>query len=158
MKLITQNFDNHDSGMDVCCVSCLRLHSRRNVTKYKNGNNEENDAKLLLTEKTLSFGHYYLCRTCRPGLIKGLPRLNWKKTGDLNQVGSIPRQLPDLNLMERYLLKLTIPFIRVAHIPRTPNLKLVGGTIGGRSEGWWLTIQLVVGQTASGRPEEWSNS
>jgi hypothetical protein len=115
--------------MDVCCVSCLRLHSRQNVTKYKNGKNEENDAKLLLTEKTLNFGHYYLCRTCRPGLIKGFPKLNWKKTGDINKIGSIPRQLPDLNLMERYLLKLTIPFIRVAHIPRTPNLKLVGGTI-----------------------------
>ena len=31
--------------------------------------------------------------------------------------------------MEKYLLKLTIPFIRVAHVPRTPNLKLVGGSI-----------------------------
>ena len=76
LKLITQNFENHDSGMDICCVSCLRLHNRQNVTKYKNGKNEENDAKLLLTEKTLHFGHYYLCRTCRPGLIKGFPGLD----------------------------------------------------------------------------------
>ena len=36
--------------------------------------------------------------------------------------------------------------------------KVVGGTAGGRSEGWWLIIQLVFGQTASGRTEEWSNS
>ena len=43
--------------------------------------------------------------------------------------GTIPNDLPDLNLMEKYLLKLTIPFIRVAHVPRTPNLKLIGGSV-----------------------------
>ena len=34
-----------------------------------------------------------------------------------------------LNLLEQYLIKLTIPFIQVAHIPRTPNLKLLGGSV-----------------------------
>ena len=32
--------------------------------------------------------------------------------------------------------------------------KVVGGTGGSRSEGWWLIKQLVLGQTASGRTEE----
>jgi hypothetical protein len=92
--------------------------------------NEETDNKLLLIEKAQNYdGNYYLCKTCRPALIKGLPRLNFQKLQDIDNIGSIPDKLPDLNLMEQYLLKLTIPFIRVAHVPRTPNLKLVGGSI-----------------------------
>ena len=55
--------------------------------------------------------------------------MNFSRVNDLNTIGSIPRDLPDLNLMEQYLLKLTIPFIRVAHVPRSPNLKLVGGSV-----------------------------
>ena len=130
LRIIKKNFQLHDSGMDFLCVSCLRLHSRSNVSKYKKNRNEDRDQKLLLIEKSKNCdGSYYSCHTCRPGLIKGLPRLNFRKIKDLDSIGSIPNYLPDLNLMEKYLLKLTIPFIRVAHVPRTPNLKLVGGSI-----------------------------
>ena len=34
-----------------------------------------------------------------------------------------------MNLTESYLLKATIPFIRVAHLPRLPHLKLLGGNV-----------------------------
>jgi hypothetical protein len=116
--------------MDFLCVSCLRLHNRINVSKYKIDKNEKTDNKLLLIEKSKKCdGCYYLCKTCRPALIKGLPKLNFESLEDIDNIGSIPNKLPDLNLMEQYLLKLTIPFIRVAHVPRTPNLKLVGGSI-----------------------------
>jgi hypothetical protein len=130
LKIIKNNFQSHDSGMDFLCVSCLRLHNGNNVSKYKINRNEETDKKLLLIEKSQKYdNNYYLCHTCRPALNKGLPRLNFKKLQDIDNIGSIPNILPDLNLMEKYLLKLTIPFIRVAHVPRTPNLKLVGGSI-----------------------------
>ena len=130
LKLINQNFENHDSGMDYCCVSCLRLHNRNNVSKYKKNINEDKDKKLLLIAKTSDYEeHHYLCNTCRPALIKGWPRLNFIKLHDIDNIGSLSRKLPDLNLMEQYLLKLTIPFIRVAHVPRSPLFKLIGGSI-----------------------------
>ena len=47
----------------------------------------------------------------------------------MDKIGSIPHNLPDLNLLESYLIKITIPFIRVAHMPRSPNLKLIGGSV-----------------------------
>ena len=116
--------------MDFLCVSCLRLHNRSNVSKYTIHRNEDRDKKLLFIEKSKKCdGIHNLCHTCRPALIKGLLRLNFKKLQDIDNIGGIPNKLPDLNLMEKYLLKLTIPFIRIAHVPRTPNLKLVGGSI-----------------------------
>lgn len=128
MRLIKKNNDSHDSGMDYLCISCLRLHNRSNVTKYKQ--NEETDKKVLLLRKTQNTdGNYYKCKTCQPALRKGFPNLNYTKTRDLSHISSVPDELPILNLMEQYLLKLTIPFIRVAHVPRSPNLKLVGGSV-----------------------------
>ena len=55
--------------------------------------------------------------------------MNFERLQDIDKIGSIPNRLPDLNLMEQYLLKLTIPFIRVAHVPCSPNLKLIGGSV-----------------------------
>ena len=116
--------------MDYLCLSCLRLHNRSNVSRFKRNKNGEVDKKLLLIEKSKNRdGHEYLCKTCRPALYKGLPKLNFQRLQDINNIGSIPYRLPDLNLMEKYLLKLTIPFIRVSHVPRTPNLKMVGSSI-----------------------------
>jgi hypothetical protein len=113
--------------MEYICASCIRTHNRNNVSKYRQS---DTDSKLLLIEKTKNQnGWWYLCCNCRPALIKGLAKLNFSRIKDLDTIGSIPRDLPDLNLMEQYLLKLTIPFIRVAHVPRSPNLKLVGGCI-----------------------------
>jgi hypothetical protein len=48
---------------------------------------------------------------------------------DTNTIGSIPNRLSDPNLMGKYLLKLTMQFIRVLHVSRIPNLKLVGSSI-----------------------------
>ena len=130
LKIVSQNFECHDSGLDFLCISCLRLNNKSNTTKYRKNINEDRDKKLLLTMKTMNCdGQHYLCKTCKPGLNKGWPRLNFIKTQDLANVGSIPYDLPDLNLLESYLLKLSIPFIRVSHIPRSPNLKLLGGSV-----------------------------
>ena len=130
-NLIDKHFNAHDSGMEYICASCIRTHNRNNVSKYRQSDTiKETDSKLLLIGKTKNQdGWWYLCSNCRPALIKGLPKLNFSRVNDLNTIGSIPRDLPDLNLMEQYLLKLTIPFIRVAHVPRSPNLKLVGGSV-----------------------------
>ena len=60
---------------------------------------------------------------------KRVSKLELHEDQDLSHISSVPDELPILNLMEQYLLKLTIPFIRVAHVPRSPNLKLVGGSV-----------------------------
>ena len=116
--------------MDYLCVSCLRLHNRSNVSKFKRNKNEEIESKILLIEKSRNWdGNEYICKSCQPALYKRLPKLNFQRLEDIDNIGAIPNRLPDLNLMEKYLLKLTIPFIRVSHVPRTPNLKLLGSSI-----------------------------
>ena len=128
--IIQKNNKSHDSGMDYLCLSCLRLHNRSNVSKFKRNKNAEIDSKILLIEKSRNWDqNEYICKTCRPALYKRLPKLNFQRLEDIDNIGSIPNRLPELNLMEKYLLKLTIPFIRVSHVPRSPNLKLVGSSI-----------------------------
>ena len=128
-KILSQHFNSYDSGMEYLCVSCTRLHSRGNVSKHRMGVNTTKDEKLILTSRTRNMDdNFYICSNCKPAL-KGFPRLNFIKTGDFDKIGSIPNHLPDLNILESYLLKITIPFIRVSHVPRSPNLKLVGGSV-----------------------------
>ena len=129
-KILTQHFHSYDSGMEYLCVSCTRLHSKGNVSRHRPEVNVAIDEKLILTSKTKNIDeNFYLCSNCRPALIKGLPRLNFSKTADMDKIGSLPNHLPDLNILESYLLKINIPFIRVSHVPRSPNLKLVGGSV-----------------------------
>ena len=129
-KILKQHFHSYDSGMEYLCVSCTRLHSRGNVSKHKIDVNKAKDEKLILNSKSRNIDdNFYICGTCKPALTKGLPRMNFIKTGDFDKIGSLPNQLPDLNILESYLLKITIPFIRVSHVPRSPNLKLLGGSV-----------------------------
>ena len=115
--------------MEYICLSCTRLRGREQVGIWKQGK-ENVDKKLLVLSCTKSFdGKSYICTTCRPALYRGVPKINMVKLNDINSIGSVPYNLPKLNLMEQYLIKLTIPFIRVSHIPRTPNLKLLGGSV-----------------------------
>ena len=113
-KILSQHFHFYDSGMEFVCISCTRLHCRSNVTRHRHGNNLEKDEKLLLIPKTKNIDeHYYICTTCKPALRKEtLPRMNFLRTSDFNRIGSIPNCLPDLNVLESYLLKINIPFIR----------------------------------------------
>ena len=127
--IIQKNLLDHNSGMEYICLSCTRLRSREQVGIWKEGK-ENVDKQLLKLPCTKSFdGKSYICTTCRPALYRGTPKINMMKLNDISLIGSVPYKLPKLNLLEQYLIKLTIPFIRVAHIPRTPNLKLLGGSV-----------------------------
>ena len=115
--------------MEYLCCSCTRLRSRDQVGIWKSGNKNV-EKKLLILLCTQSFdGKSYICTTCRPALTRGVPKINMLAIDDFNNVGSIPYTMPEINLMEEYLLKLTIPFIRVSHMPRSPHLKLMGGSV-----------------------------
>ena len=68
-----------------------------------------------------------MCATCYTAFKEGrVPKLNMKTLEDYLQIGAIPFELPKLNNLEAYLIKLCIPFLRLANMPRSPNLKTFG--------------------------------
>mgnify|MGYP001500152005 FL=1 len=68
-----------------------------------------------------------LCDTCYRAFKGGrLPLLNMRKTEDYKKIGEVPLHLPKLNNLEAYLIKIRIPFLRLANMPRSPNLKCYG--------------------------------
>lgn len=73
---------------------------------------------------------YRLCETCYRAFKDGrTPRLNMKTTEDYLNIGEIPYDLPKLNSLEAYIIKLRIPFLRLANMPRSPNLKVFGNMV-----------------------------
>ena len=71
-----------------------------------------------------------MCGTCYKAFkAKRVPRLNMKTIEDYINVGAIPENLPKLNTLEAYLIKLRIPFLRLANMPRSPNLKVFGSMV-----------------------------
>ena len=123
------------------CVSDCRYHCFGNVSKLNlNFRNREQKAKtksladkcMLLDEYKSFDGNFYICHYCRRTILAGrIPPCNEKK---------ITFQLPDLppefkaddlslNRCEAHLIKLVIPFIRVAHIPRSGDFKVMGPMI-----------------------------
>ena len=94
---------------------------------------EEQLDKLILEPDTRSCdGNFYICASCKKTIKSGgWPRLNEKYIG--TSVASLPPHLQTedmiLNKLEAYLLKLQIPFIRMAHIPRSAEFKVIGPLI-----------------------------
>lgn len=89
--------------------------------------------KLTINPSTRSSdGKFYICFSCKKTIKRGgWPRLNEKHI-DL-AVAPLPANLREkemaLNKCESYLLKLNIPFIRVAHLPRSADFKVIGPMI-----------------------------
>ena len=75
-------------------------------------------------------GKWRICATCYVSCKKGkVPNLNIKKLDDFVNIGALPYDLPKLNTLEAYLIKLRIPFLRLANMPRSPNLKVFGSMV-----------------------------
>ena len=130
------------------CCSDMRYHCRGNVTKLKLMKDHE-VAKSKLTERELKDerlrnntfvneftksydGFWYICHSCKKTLQKGnVPPCNEVEIGF--QVDDLPEHLRTedmkLNKCEAHLLKLIIPFVRVAHIPRSAEFKVSGPMI-----------------------------
>ena len=134
------------------CVSDMRFHCLGNVVKVKFNSKEKgqiNDEDCLplqrrvknerlrnmtfLTSDTRSFdGQWYICHACKRSIERGnVPSCNEKQYNF--QVQDMPDDFKTeemaLNKLESHLLKLIIPFIRVVHIPRSSELKIVGPMI-----------------------------
>ena len=120
------------------CVSDCMLRTRDAVSEVKLDGlrptfTESQLAKLTINPSTRSSdGKFYICFSCKKTIKRGgWPRLNEKHI-DL-AVAPLPANLREkemaLNKCESYLLKLNIPFIRVAHLPRSADFKVIGPMI-----------------------------
>jgi len=94
---------------------------------------EDQLEKLELSDMTKSCdGKFYICHTCKRTIKRG----GWPRLAEKNvrfQIESLPPHLntPEmkLNRCEAHLLKLVIPFLRVAHLPRSADFKVIGPMI-----------------------------
>jgi hypothetical protein len=90
-------------------------------------------SKTIVNEDTKSFdGHWYICHACKRTIEKkNIPPCNEKEYKF--HVPELPDYLTDngmaLNKYEAHLLKLIIPFVRVSHIPKSSEFKVLGPVI-----------------------------
>ena len=124
----------HMSGFQSICISCTRWGNNPNViktvqdiqTKFPKAKN----AQFFLHTDMQYKGKWRMCATCYTAFKEGrVPKLNMKTLEDYLQIGAIPFELPKLNNLEAYLIKLRIPFLRLANMPRSPNLKTFGSMV-----------------------------
>ena len=145
------NCIEQDTGMEMVCAVCLERKSSSQCS-LASKLSEENYHKYIIEHKlALSIdGNYHICMSCKLQLKQQKePRRCQKEIfGFLNFPESFkllletlctPRDMQtkndpqqkylSLNKCEDYLLKLCIPFIRVAHLPRGRYFKLIGDLI-----------------------------
>ena len=79
-----------------------------------------------------SDGKYYICNSCNRALLDNRVPLSNEKVHQF-RVQDLPDEFKTsdmkLNNCEAHLLKLIIPFIRIAHIPRSSDFKVLGPVI-----------------------------
>ena len=140
-----------DTGFDLICSSCLE-YKKREYCKSINTLSSESKGKYIVKYcsilKNRSEGQY-VCNLCLKDIRNGkVPKRNKKSKfrfacfpsymlSKLKKVDILPPTRNEcenienekLNRLEAFLLKLVIPFLRVAHCPRGRYLKLKGDLI-----------------------------
>ena len=126
------------ASLNYICTSECRYRPKASMTEViMRGNkktfNMQQIGHLTLNEETRSLdGKFYVCKHCKDTIKKNkTPSCNEKKHNFI--IPGLPEELktPEmrLNRLEAHLLKLIIPFIRIAHIPGTGGFKIKGGMI-----------------------------
>ena len=140
-----------DTGMEIVCSVCLERKSYSQCSLVDKLKKEEYRKYIIEHKLSLSIDeNYYICLSCKLQLKKNKePRRSQKEVfGFLNFPDTLkvlletictPKDIktkndPEkkylaLNRCEDYLLKLCIPFIRVAHLPRGRYFKVIGDLI-----------------------------
>ena len=126
------------ASLNYICTSECRYRPKASMTEViMRGNtktfNMQQIGHLTLNEETRSLdGKFYVCKHCKDTIKKNkTPSCNEKNHNFI--IPGLPEELktPEmrLNRLEAHLLKLIIPFIRIAHIPGTGGFKIKGGMI-----------------------------
>ena len=131
-----------DTGFESICCICMEFKSK-SVCKYNIINLPISALKKYTYRTKASInidGEYYVCNECRQHIkAKKMPP---KSQRDLFQLSTFPQSFLNqvlevlgskekikLNKVEQFLLKLVIPFIRVAHCERGQQMQVRGNLI-----------------------------
>ena len=136
-KLWKTNLIRNTSQNYICTSEC-RYKARGAVTPvlFDKENTTFTNAQLVyltLNNQTISLdGHWYVCFSCKKSIKQGkIPSCNEYIHNFL--IPDLPDHLKTedmrLNRCESHLLKLIIPFIRIAHVPRSNQFKVKGPMI-----------------------------
>ena len=148
-----------DTGFNVICSSCLEYKPKeycKSINKLEKENYEKFIVRFCSLLKNRTDGHF-ICNLCFHDIKnKKIPKRNKKnnfkfanfprqfiinlkqkckfkekrlKSNSAEEKENYEREYLQLNRLEAFLLKLIIPFIRIAHCPRGPFLKVKGDLI-----------------------------
>ena len=126
------------TSQNFICTSECRFKAKSTVTPViLDGKNptftSEQIIYLTLNDDTKSFdGNFYVCFSCKKMIKQGrIPSCNEYIHKFLIEKMPENFRTPEmqLNRLEAYLLKLIIPFIRIAHVPRSDQFKIKGQMI-----------------------------
>ena len=126
------------SSLNHICASDCRYRPLSSLTKVilkgpKQTFTAQQLKLLTLTDDTKSIdGQYYVCKACKDTIKKGkIPTCN--ESVYKFRIKKLPEKFQtkemELNRLEAHLLKLIIPFIRIAHLPGAAEFKVKGGMI-----------------------------
>ena len=127
---------DHDTGLDVKCCCCLEFKSRQACTYNAEKLDDEGQKCCNLDKYTRNIdGSHKVCNDCKQTIkARKIP----KKAERDYMLHAFPQQFltqfelnnKELNKLEQFLLKLVIPFIRVAHCETSyETLKVRGNMI-----------------------------
>ena len=137
--------------MELVCAVCLERKSTTQCSLAKNMKEGKYKEYIIENKLTLNIdGNYYICKSCKIQMNKNFePRRCQKGVSDfltfpesmsvllesicypknIDEKNDPEKKYLKLNRCEDYLLKLIIPFIRVAHLPRGRYFKVIGDLI-----------------------------
>ena len=148
-----------DTGFNVICICCAEFKSRYACTGIQVLSDSQQKKYLIRNDKRLvsKDGKLYICKPCRSQIdANKLPKKSEKKNLKFSEIPSFLRrnlkkvtdyvkvlekrklsttneeninQVLELNKLEAHLLKLVIPFVRIAHCQRGSYLKVKGNLI-----------------------------
>ena len=133
-------------GPDFVCTSCHRMMYKQNVVpcnkhKYTKASNELLEQVFCPEYGYISSdGQRWLCRTCHNALSRGTMPVQ-AKANNL-QLDPVPNELSTLNALERRLISLRVPFMKMVALPSGKQRSIQGPAVNVPSKLDSLCIML----------------
>ncbi len=117
------------TGPDYVCTSCHRMLYRHTVVRFKPCKYTKADPDLLEKLSKHAYfskidGNQWVCKTCNGSITRGVMPAQAKING--LELDSEPHELTCLNALERRLIALCVPFMKLVALP-TGKQKCIHG-------------------------------